>query len=93
MGSNEIFDLKNTDDLPKELKIIGRSNRFGENTNKILNLFYIKEELTINEIIVGFYRKYNKVIDRNFLSKTLFNLCKRKQLKKSSTRGVYKKYE
>lgn len=59
----DIFDEKDTSDLPKEIKLgRGKGDQFGDD---ILELFRISEklgytELNVNQVVVGLYRHFNK---------------------------------
>lgn len=85
----ELFDLKNVTDIPETLQL--KIHNLSATTDKILKLFAIKAELSIDEILVGLYRKYKIERSRNWISATLYNLKKRDYiLKVNGKKGVYK---
>ncbi|MFA5695956.1 MAG: hypothetical protein WC917_00625 [Bacilli bacterium] len=85
-----IFDLYNIDDLPK--KIRGRLDKIKHyrTTDLILNLFESRKTLSINEIQVGLYRLYNKIVNRAALGNALYKLNKSKKIKRTEW-GIYEK--
>lgn len=87
MGKNiNRFDLTNIDDFPKEVKKNICSSNIKNNGSlslSIISLFDDKETLTINEIIVGLYRKYGYVVVKRInLMNVLGYLCKNKRMKR-----------
>lgn len=85
---SDIFDLKTLDDVPDSLKKKLSVFRFSYNVQELISLFKIKNRLTIDEIIVGCFRKYKKEHDRAWVSCTAYNLCKKGVLKKCNV-GEY----
>lgn len=69
----DIFDIKNIDDLPEDvLEEIGLSVSF---TSKLVTLFKLANRpLTINELTVGFYRKFNEIKTKRQITLKLHNL-------------------
>ena len=88
----DIFDLKNLSDIPLELKenLQVSRGRFSEAGRQILSLFDLKNELSLDEILVGMFRKYNVVTTRNCISSNVYNY-RRMNLIKMVDKGVYKK--
>jgi len=88
--SNEknIFDFNN---LPEELKkIITRKKRIST-SSKVLDLFKIKNKLTLDEIVVGMFNHYNIIKTKQQISNALVGLIKcKKIIKVKSKRGIYK---
>lgn len=76
----DIFDLKNLDDLDNEvISNLSLKCLCPTMPEKVLALFKIKKTLCTNEIIVGYYRKYNQHFTRiqalyyvHYLSKLKF---------------------
>jgi hypothetical protein len=84
---NKIFDLKNIDDLPDDI----RQNLFPRSIKrKILELFDLQEKLTINKIKVGLYRQYGLKLTNGCISVHL-SLLKRKGILNNVERGVWAK--
>lgn len=83
MSDIDIFDTKNLDDLPEELK--GNYLSF---INMVRGLFNKKQRLTNFEIKIALFRLY-KINNKN-LSSTLLNLTKRGEIRKIS-HGFYEK--
>jgi hypothetical protein len=82
MAKKDIFDLNEVEDLPdfckKQLKLIN----IHIHTQRLLELFALKSELTVDEIVVGMYRKYGLEKTRVWVSSTLYNLKRRDLIKK-----------
>ncbi len=92
MSENEnIFDLEDIGDLPestvKQLRRLG----LRKNTQLLLELFEIKSQLSIDEILVGLRRKYDIKATRGWVSSTIYNLKRRDLLKRVD--GEKKRYE
>lgn len=78
MNDNNLFCLKNLDDLtPEQSSEIHICN---SNDKKILELFCLKNELTINELMVAYFRKFNVNRKRSYFANRLFILSKKKNL-------------
>jgi len=84
-----IFDLSDISDLPIPLKNKLSILRSSSETRKIINLFKMKDTLTIDEILVGFFREYKKEISRSWVSTTLYNLSRKGFVRKLKV-GQYK---
>lgn len=67
--NKDIFDMKNIDDIPFTLPKI--TNPIKE---KIMVLFTIKNILTLRELRVGLYRKYEIVVTSTSLSTHIHTL-------------------
>lgn len=80
--SKDIFDFKNTDDLPVELKKLTHLHRDKNDEDRIFELFDVKETLTRNELLIGFYRKYNKVLTQSALYYRLSSLVLKGKIRK-----------
>lgn len=92
MSNENIFNLDKIDDIPdnckKQLKLIN----IRDDAKKLLDLFDKKQVLTIDEIIVGMYRLYKIEKTRIWVSSTLYNLSRKKLVKKiDGTKGEYEK--
>lgn len=86
-----LFDLSKTDDLPEKIKEKLRRIPVRKDAKKLLDLFKIKQTLSIDEIIVGLYRQYKMEKSRTWIHSTLYNLSRKEILKKvEGTKGVYK---
>ena len=79
----DIFDIKNIDDIPVCVKNNLTSLRLSRKVKQLVSLFKIKNNLTIDEILVGGYRKNGLMESRSWVSCTLYNLYRRGLLKKT----------
>jgi len=84
-----IFDLENLNDLSKTTKEQIMPSRLRQNTIKLLALFEIKAHLSIDEIVVGMYRKYKENVKRTWVSSTIFNLKKMGKIKRAEGKDGY----
>jgi len=76
-----IFCLKKINDLPPSIqKSITKKERSPSMYDNILSLFDKKKQLTVNEIIVAYYRLYKKHHPRS-VSTSVYYLKKTKKLK------------
>lgn len=90
--TENIFDLEDIGDLPEstvnQLRFLG----IRKNTQSLLELFEIKAQLSIDEILVGLKRKYEIQATRGWVSSTIYNLKRRNILKVvDGTKKVYEK--
>ncbi len=76
----DIFDLENIKDIPSstkaDLQFKKKCGIIGSVNQEVLDLFYIKPCLSINEVIIGFYRKYKKETVKTTLVSRLGTLKK-----------------
>lgn len=84
---NDIFEI--TEDLPDEVK----SNLVGIEKNRVDNLLIdlltiAKRPLTLDELIVGLYRKYNVQIDRAKITAKLYRMVANQRVIKP-TKSLY----
>lgn len=84
--NEDIFKI--TEDLPDDVK--NSLKKLHSTTSRILALFEIKNILSVDEIIVGIYRRYNTLLTRTNVSSTLQKLKNRNKIKYKE-RGVYEK--
>lgn len=89
-----IFDLSNVSDIPHEIKEqLGflNKNNFEE---QLVELFTTANmELNLDQIMVGFYRKYGETKERRAIINKLYNMCRYDHplIKKvEGKKGVYK---
>lgn len=85
-----IFDTKNIDDLPASVKK-NIEKRTDTTTFKIVSLFDIKKELSVEEVIVGLYRMYKIEKPKERLCSILHFLKKSGRIEKDEKKGWYKK--
>lgn len=91
----DIFDLEKSDDLPSSVKLNIKgynAKKLSEHSIKLIELFEIKKTLSVDEIIVGLYRKFNIQKTRVWVSTTAYNLIRANILKKHKLRN-YVTYE
>lgn len=84
--NEDIFKI--TDELPEHVKNSLKINN--STTSRILTLFEIKNVLTVDEIIVGIYRRHNILLTRTNISSLLQKLKNTNKIKYKE-RGVYEK--
>lgn len=90
MDSN-IFDLENISDLGENVTSQLKVSSISKNDRKILDLFEIKNTLSIDEIIVGLARKYELSKERSWVSNRLYSLSKSRKLEKiKGKKGIYR---
>jgi len=79
-SESDIFNIDCIDDVPHELKkeILGERYRAGIGSVSILKLFNVKAQLSVDEILIGLYRKFGIKKNRRWVSLTMHNLCKNK---------------
>jgi hypothetical protein len=88
---SEIFDLNNLDDLPEDVRKEVAPLGLRKDTEMLLSLFDIKNQLSIDEIVVGLMRKHGLKKKRSWVSSTIYNLKRREIIKESD--GNKKFYE
>ena len=76
-----IFDTKNIEDITENLRN-QLSLKCSEKTKEVFSLFEIKRRLTIDEILVGIFRKYKREPNRIWVSNTVHNLIRKGVIKK-----------
>jgi len=54
-----IFDLNNISDLDKDIVSELKSHKQNKEDSQIISLFKIKDNLNVDEVIVGLARRYN----------------------------------
>lgn len=89
MDNNDIFNLKNINDISASCKKNLKLNGLHDDTKKLLDLFNIKQPLSIDEMIVALYRKFKIEKTRTWVSGTLYNLSRKKLI----TRLINGNYE
>ena len=94
MNENDIFNLSNTHDLPQEIRSELAVNKRDDFEKNIISLFQIaKSELNIDQIQVGYYRKFNDAKKRNQITTKLYNMARSNHSVIESVdgkKGVYK---
>lgn len=76
VDSNDIFNITNLSDLPEDMKKAVESRKYDEFEQKILELFHIANRpLSINEIMVALYRKYNVNKNRRQVMNKLYQMA------------------
>lgn len=90
--TEELFDIFNLDDLPEDMKREVESKRMDEFERKILELFELaKRPLSIDEVMVGLYRKYGVQKNHRQVMNKLYQMSSQITSAKIATvkRGVY----
>lgn len=87
-----IFDLSNVDDIAEEVTKDLSVDVF---ENHIIELFELaKRDLSVDEVTVGYYRKYNEVKTKKQIIGKLYNMSRATKPKIESVphkKGVYRK--
>ena len=94
--TKDIFN-KNTvnESVLKNLGIACKKNIMGSNDLRVIELFKVaNRDLTITELVIGYYNKYTEPLnentkDRNYMNVLLFRLVK-KGIVKQIGRGTYR---
>ena len=92
--NKNIFDIKDISDLPESVKekVGVKTNTISTAVKNLLALFDIKDILSIDEMFVGYYRKYGIEVKRTWLSYALYNCVKRNQLiREPGVKKLYRK--
>lgn len=77
MMEKDIFDLKDIADLPKTLKNELTVHKMSALERNIIELFNIsKLELSLDQILVAYYRKYKKEFTRREMTAKLYNISR-----------------
>ena len=83
MSEKDIFDLECSDDISIScLKQLRGKGKYCLGTSELLDLFARKEQLSMDEMIVGLYRLYKVEKTRTWLTSTLYNLIRKNLVKK-----------
>ena len=82
MNEKNIFDTEDLTDIPASLHKQLYLTHFHVSTKKLLALFTMQAELSINEIILGYWREYGKDKTRQWALSNLHNLVKRGLIEK-----------
>lgn len=94
--NQKLFDIENIEDLPIDLQKEIINVKISKTTNNIMNLLKLSEDYkSIDEILVGYYRLYNKQINRQYLVTKLYRMSKQyNEIKRSnignSKKAIYK---
>ncbi len=93
MSDTSVFDINKTDDLPESCKKNLKLLNMRDETKKLLDLFEIKNKLSIDEILVALYRLHKIEKTRSWVSSTLYNLSRKNLIKRiDGTKGDYEKF-
>ena len=86
--TTNLFDIENISDLPKELI---RELRLTHNVDQMVFSLFIeaKKQLNLTELLVAWFRKYNKIRSRQYMMTTCYRLYKKGLLKKGKNKGSY----
>ena len=74
--NSSLFDIFNTDDLPQEVKQEIKKSVVSMDS-KYLELVKLKEDISVNEMVVALYRKYGIVKRYNTVYVALYDLHKK----------------
>ena len=92
----DIFDKESiNNEMLSKLGIKAKERILGSNDLRVIKLFKLaNRDLTITELLVGYYNKYTKPLkentkDRNYMNVLLFRLVK-KGIVKQIGRGTYR---
>lgn len=89
-----VFDTKNTDDLPDVIKKSLRKPKEGKSDHKIVELLKLaKGSLSVDEIMVGYYRLHKEIKTRRQIIAIIYRMCKdprSKIVRLKGKSGVYR---
>jgi hypothetical protein len=86
----DLFDLDNIKDAPEDVKSELKFPKAVSTPTQILELFAIKDTLSVNEIIIGLYRKFKIKKARSTVALTVTRLRSQGIIKKA--KGVAGSY-
>jgi hypothetical protein len=87
-----VFDIESTEDLPESCrKQIVNLNTVKTRTTLVFEMFDIKEQLTVNEILVAMYRLHKISATRDYIASILCILIKKNLVRKVSGTNIYEK--
>lgn len=88
----DAFNLENILDIPDSVKNEMKLLNVRDDTEKLLSLFEIKNQLSIDEMIAGLYRLHNLEKKRAWISTTLYNLRNKNVVKLvTGKKGIHMK--
>ena len=91
---SDLFDLCNIEDIPEEIKIELNKDPFADH---IIELFDIaKRELSVDQVTVGYYRRFNEIKTKRQIMTKLYNMSKDITYSIESVpgkKGIYRKKE
>jgi len=76
MSAVDIFDLVNQEDLPENIRISLKTDRNDVLGQAILDLFAIKNVLTLDEVILGLWRRSKITLKRSQVNTKLYNMTR-----------------
>ena len=90
----DLFDLKNVEDLPEKVRGYVKEKEPKQTLyTMIVELFKIaKRPLTLSEIIVGLYRKYNKKINYRYCCTQMLVFSYKSKYKIKKLNSTFYKY-
>ena len=72
-----IFDLSNSSDLPEELRSELNAFKRSDFERRLIMLFRLSnQELSLDQLQVGYFRKYGEIKDRRTITAKLYNMCR-----------------
>ena len=86
----DIFNITDLKGIPKSVVSNLRLCRKNETSKNIMELFELKRELNLNEIVIGLYKKFNLEKSRASITVSLTHLVSKKLLLKNDF-GTYEK--
>lgn len=91
MSFENIFDIQDTSDVNDEYKKSLFVDGIKSDTKKVLELFNMKDELSIDQIGIALYRSHGIQKTRKWILATLNNLMRREFIASTGQRGIYRK--
>lgn len=87
---SDIFDIYDLDDIPDSVKSqVNRKNNFCIQM-AVMQLFKEKETLSLDEILVGLYRRHNFITKRMNLTHTMGELKQKGLIMPGLRKGSYR---
>ena len=76
-NEKNIFDLSNASDIPDEIKRELNVLKRDDFEKRLIELFKIANcELNLDQVQVGYYRKYGEIKERRIITAKLYNMCR-----------------
>jgi len=91
MNDNELFDTNNISDLGENIVSELKLSKMNSGDQQLMELFSIKPQLTIDQIIIGIFRKFGVEKKRGWVTSRLYSLVKKGKLQK--VEGINGSYE
>ena len=89
MNEESTFNLDNIVDLPEEVIAELRFFHLHPATRNIINLFKVKKHLSVNEVLVGLFRKYRLIRTQRWVHTAFYRMKNKKIIKNVTGKTGY----